>query len=211
MTEVEKLREEFEEFKASLLTADQYLRYERLPQLVGGNVTHFAGSEEVAVVGDRWEYVDPQYDGTAGNGYRFLTVSGGATSATVLDVTEEGKLLSIGMACSLSDLSNWIASTSIDADLRITIDGGTPTDLKFSDGGTAWDPWAWPWRSHGVIPGTGATSWGVNAGDAFALPLNFEYKTSLKIELIVNSAVDLISGDYVIWSCYTHRARLTST
>lgn len=211
MTEIEELRQEFAEFKAMLLTADQYLRYERLPQLVGGNVTHFAGSEEVAVVGDRWEYKDPQF-GTPGSGYDAIDIVAGAASVTVLNTTETGKLMSIGVSCGGSDASTWSGFESVDADLRITIDGGTPTNLPLAGGSppARWSASAIPWNTSGD-PARGAPErWGVREGDAFSIDLNFEYKTSLKIELVVNSVANFVPGNNCFWFCYTHRAVLVS-
>jgi len=207
MTEIEELRQEFAEFKAMLLTADQYLRYERLPQLVGDNITHFAGSEEVSV-GDRWEYKDPQY-GTPGSGYNFIDAGDGAGSATVLNVTETGKLLSVGLLCGGSNSSAW-TTQSVDADLRITIDGGTATNLPLASGVRGWDAWAQPWRTNGDVNSADPERWGSVQGDTFSLDLNFEYRTSLKIELVVNSIANFGGSDYCFWFCYTHRAALTT-
>ena len=127
MTEVEQLRADLNDLKVLLLTSDQYIRYERLPQLVG-EVIHEAGSEEIQLVRDRWTYTDPQL-GTAGNGYNTISPPAGAASVTVLNVTETGKLMAIGMLCSSSDSSGWTGTETVDADLRITIDGGTAVNM----------------------------------------------------------------------------------
>jgi len=210
MTEIEELRQEFAEFKAMLLTADQYLRYERLPQLVGGNVTHFAGSEEVAVVGDRWEYMDPGLTAASqGNGYTSFDIAtlSPPTAQDVVDATEEGKIMALGVVCDYSNYAGWGGGEAIVADLRITIDGGTPTLLPLSTSGQAeWHKWTWAWRTNGT---TTTGDWGNKPGDAFAIPLNFEYKTSIKIEVLVTSASNFL-GDTLGWSCYVHRARLKS-
>lgn len=55
MTEVEQLRKDVDalkqellDLKMLLLTADQYIRYERIPQFVG-DIQHEAGSEEITI------------------------------------------------------------------------------------------------------------------------------------------------------------------
>jgi hypothetical protein len=212
--EFEQLRSDHEDleaqlarFKGALTTPDMYIRYERIPQFVGG-VTHLAGSEEI-LSGDRWEYIAPEFPipGVGAN----LIIAKTVNTATVLDVTEEGKLLSVGLLAAFAE-GAYTTTPNIVLDLVVTIDGGTEQRLPVCPSTAAFTPDLLPWHTYSGGRDTVVTgpAFGGKTGDALSLDLNFEYKTSLKIELDCTTSSNWTGAETYMVSCYVHRARLVS-
>ena len=187
MTELEQLRADVDGLKAQLaafrgqhFTPDGYLRYESIPQFVGG-VTHLAGSEEI-LAGDRWEVQAPTH-------YTLLAVDAGNQSVEILNQTETGLLISIGVVTTLHTIS----AGSADVFLDITIDGGTTRrfQLCFAD-----DKWGRVWDAHVTKRGTTGTGQsGDTQGDSLLIQFGVAYETSLLIEAVVENT-SAFTGDW---------------
>jgi len=206
--ELEELKSAFYSFKGQHWTPDGYLRYESLPQLVGG-VTHSAGSEEV-LAGDRWEYIAPTT--TSGQGDRVADLTADGTY-NVLDVTETGKLLTIGGIINNANTGSWNGTETSIGTLRITVDGGTAQDhliifgQQFNSAILPWVPAADRQLTGGAFPNNIGLS---PFNDRFSLPLNFEYSTSLRVDFVVSSATGWAAGENWDINIIVHRARLVS-
>lgn len=216
--DVAALREEFYRFKAELLTPDQYIRYERLPQLVGTGIDHVAGSEEVNALPDRWEYIHPTgVDGEGSNTWGTTALFDSAAAPltkNVIDVEETGKLIGIGVYI-VANTTRSAATETVQSQLWLQVDGGTvqEIDLHTLGGGVTSNvgfdlPTLGPFRVYGD---PSDVNWGDHDGDAIYIPFNFEYETSLKVDLRIESAADWDPGSELLAIFVRlYRARLVS-
>jgi hypothetical protein len=166
------------------------------------------------LAGDRWEYIHPVY-GNPGNGSNDYGTHSGNDNAvapltkTVLDVTETGKLLSIGVFIEASALTS---TQQIQSRIWVTVDGGTTQVINLHTSVALGAPGfnqveLAPFRVYGD---SSTPLWGGNSGDALLIPMNFEYRTSLKVEIRVESTDDWTDAEFLTIFVSAHRARLVS-
>lgn len=145
---VELLERRLEEFRAFLLNQSDYIRDERLD----------------LDLSDTIYYLEDLATGS-------LDYASGPSTVDVVDVTGEGRLVSVGLLCTTAMSGGTTAALSID----IQIDGETASTYSFLSSATAVDATK--------VFHVGGTNAMTAQGDSALIPVNLSYSESLTVTM----------------------------
>ena len=196
--ELDALRAAFYSFKGALTTPDMYIQYERIPQFVGAGISHAAGTEEVNVMPERWEFIQPLPPSA---GTETIEIDQG-DDVTVIDTDETGKLIAIAILVTKYTVSAGAANVWLD----ITVDGGTTQSLQLVFNGSVFATQLIPFVTRQNAATTSEA--GGSKYDAMQFPFNFEYESNLTVALR-SEVTSAFTGEWDI-ACIVWRARKTA-